>query len=81
MVTAMFDCGEPRPMTVKPVDGQCPAVNVQVPQPSSNCVTLMQLASPTVNTPPGVNIARWARALLQLLGLTPARSPALCAGD
>jgi hypothetical protein len=74
MVTAMFDCGEPRPMTVKPVDGQVPAVNVQVPQPSSNCVTLMQLASPTVNTPPGVNIAQVGEMALQLAGLTPAEA-------
>jgi hypothetical protein len=74
MVTAMFNCGEPRPMTVKPVDGQGPAVNVQVPQPSSNCVTLMQLASPTVNTPPGVNIAQVGEMALQLAGLTPAEA-------
>ena len=74
MVTAMFDCGEPRPMTVKPADGQGPAVNVQMPQPSSNCVTLMQLASPTVNTPPGVNIAQVGEMALQLAGLTPAEA-------
>jgi len=74
MVTAMFNCGEPRPMTVKPVDGQGPAVNAQVPQPSSNCVTLMQLASPTVNTPPGVNIAQVGEMALQLAGLTPAEA-------
>jgi hypothetical protein len=74
MVTAMFDCGEPRPMTVKPADGQFPAMNVQMPQPSSNCVTLMQLASPTVNTPPGVNIAQVGEMALQLAGLSPAEA-------
>ncbi len=74
MVTAMFDCGEPRPMTVKSADGQVPAMNIQGPQPSANCVTLMQLASPTVNTPPGVNLAQVGEMALQLAGLTPAEA-------
>ena len=74
MVTAMFDCGEPRTMAVKPGAAPGPAVNVQVPQPSANCVTLMQLASPTVNTPPGVNIAQVGEMALQLAGLAPAEA-------
>ncbi|MBS1245779.1 MAG: putative transrane anti-sigma factor [Chloroflexi bacterium] len=35
---------------------------------------MMQLASPTVNTPPGVNIAQVGEMALQLAGLTPAEA-------
>jgi hypothetical protein len=74
IVTAMFNCGEPRTMTVKPPEGQSPTVDVQVPQPSPDCMTLMQLASPTVNTPPGVNLAQIGEMALQLAGLSSAEA-------
>lgn len=37
-------------------------------------VTLMQLASPTVDAPAGVNLAQIGEAMLQLLGLSPAEA-------
>jgi hypothetical protein len=44
------------------------------PQVPSNCVTLVQLASPTVNTPPGVDLGQVGEAMLELLGLSPAEA-------
>lgn len=44
---------------VKPVEG------------GNGCMTLMQLASPTISAPPDLNIAQIGEAFLQFLGMTP----------
>jgi len=40
----------------------------------STCVSLVQLASPTVDVPKGVDLAQMGEAMLQLLGLSPAEA-------
>jgi hypothetical protein len=37
----------------------------------SNCTTLVQVPSPTISAPPGLDIAQIGEAYLQLLGMTP----------
>jgi ATP adenylyltransferase/5',5'''-P-1,P-4-tetraphosphate phosphorylase II len=37
----------------------------------SNCTTLVQMPSPEVNAPPGLDMAKIGEAYLQLLGMTP----------
>jgi hypothetical protein len=39
--------------------------------PSTNCTTLMQLASPTADVPQGLDIAKIGEAFLELTGMTP----------
>ena len=46
--------------------GNCPS--------GTNCVSLVQLASPTVDVPKGVDLAQMGEAMLQLLGLSPAEA-------
>lgn len=75
-VLAEFDCssglqsgkGALKPELAQPGDAMRPQ---PVLLPSPNCVTLVQLASPTVNAPQGADISQVGEALLQLLGLTP----------
>ena len=40
----------------------------------NSCVSLVQLASPTVDVPKGVDLAQMGEAMLQLLGLSPAEA-------
>ena len=41
-----------------------------------NCTTLLQMPSPEVNAPPGLNVAQVGEAYLQLLGMTPEEAQA-----
>ena len=51
-VAAQFNCDSPRPMPSAPTgDTQFSKPSVELPEPSAECVTLMQLASPTVDAP------------------------------
>jgi hypothetical protein len=44
---------------------------------SSDCVVLVQLPSPTINAPEGLNVQRLGEAMLQFLGLSKAEAQAL----
>jgi hypothetical protein len=77
-VLAEYDCGsgvqtgptEPMPK----LDASGDAMrrrSALMPSPGAACVRLVQLASPTVNAPKGVDISQVGEALLQLLGLSP----------
>jgi hypothetical protein len=75
VVTAQYNCGLPRPMPAAPSgDSTFPKSSVELPQLSTQCVTLVQLASPSVDAPKGVNLAQVGEAALQLLGLSPAEA-------
>jgi hypothetical protein len=50
-----FDPDEPRPM---------PSVE------QSGCIVVLQMASPTISAPPGLNVAQIGEAYLQLLGMS-----------
>jgi hypothetical protein len=75
-VLAEFDCGSglqtnqgaPMPELTQPGNTMR---SRPAPSPRAACVTLVQLASPTVNAPKGADISQVGEALLQLLGLTP----------
>ena len=77
-VLAEFDCGNglqpgqgaPMPELTQPGNTTRPRL-APVLSPRAACVTLVQLASPTVNAPKGADISQVGEALLQLLGLTP----------
>jgi len=74
-VVAEFNCDSPHPMPAVPAgDAALPKTSVELPEPSAECVTLMQLASPSVDAPKGVNLAQVGEAMLQLLGLSPAEA-------
>jgi hypothetical protein len=74
-VTAQFNCGSPHPMPAPSTgDTQFPKPSVELPAPSAECVTLMQLTSPTVDTPKGVDLAQVGEVMLQLMGLDPAEA-------
>ena len=71
-VVAEYDCpnsqlGEVAP---KPDSSQLPRTLA----PAPNCITLIQLASPTVNTPPGADLSQVGQAMLELVGLSPAEA-------
>ena len=70
-VMAEYDCNRSWPSEIAPMPDLTRPTPAPLPEPSPNCVTLEQLASPTVNTPPGVDISQVGEAMLQLLGLTP----------
>jgi len=74
-VLAAYDCGEIAPTVniTQPVGATRPKLE-PVPSPGAACVTLVQLASPTVNTPPGADISQVGEAMLELLGLSPAEA-------
>jgi hypothetical protein len=77
-VLAEYDCGSglqpdqgaPMPELIQPGNVMRPRL-APMPSPRAACVTLVQLASPTVKAPPGADISQVGEALLQLLGLTP----------
>lgn len=55
----------------------CPAGKPTTEMPSSqmaNCIALVQLPSPTIDAPAGVDISQVGEAMLELLGLTPAEA-------
>ena len=70
-VRAEYDCNRTWSSEIAPMPDLTRPTPAPLPEPSLNCVTLEQLASPTVNTPPGVDISQVGEAMLQLLGLTP----------
>jgi anti-sigma factor RsiW len=71
-VVAQYDCPSPQPGPAAPMpDLSQPPLRAQA---LSNCVTLVQLASPTLNTPPGVDLGQVGEAMLELLGLSPAEA-------
>ena len=70
-VRAEYDCNRAWPSEIAPKPDLTRPTPAPALQPSSNCIALEQLASPTVNTPPGVDLGQVGEALLQLLGLTP----------
>ncbi len=69
-VRAEYDCNRRSPGEIAPKPDLTRPAAAPLPQLSPNCITLEQLTSPTVNTPPGVDISQVGEALLQLLGLT-----------
>jgi len=71
------------PKTVHARYGTCPGrpsatANVATPPPSTmqydNCVMLSEGPSPTVNTPPGLDLQQLAEIGLELAGMTPAQA-------
>ena len=65
------------PSVVAAAYGDCefqPAASDDPDEPSRsrrNCTTLMQMASPEISAPPGLDVARLGQAFLQLLGMSP----------
>lgn len=69
------------PISVAAHYGTCPSdsqaareAGFDPDEPSSweaDCTTLMQLASPSISAPPGLDVAGIGQAFLQLLGMTP----------
>ena len=65
------------PSVVAAAYGDCefqPAAGDDPDEPSRsrrNCTTLMQMASPEISAPPGLDIAGLGQAFLQLLGMSP----------
>lgn len=65
-VTALFgNCTLPQAV---PSEAQDP----DSVSPSQDCIALVQLATPTVNTPPGLDVAAIGKAYLQMLGMSAA---------
>jgi hypothetical protein len=54
------------------LDSQVPSGDVAPIE--SNCITLLQVPSPTISAPPGLDIARIGEAYLQLLGMDAAEA-------
>lgn len=57
-----------------PSDAGAAAVEKQVP---ANCTMLVQMPSPTVNAPEGLNVEQMGEAMFQFLGVSPEQAQAL----
>ena len=62
--------------TLPPVNEKSPTSRFQrgMPAPNSDCTMLAEVPSPTVNTPPDLNIAQLAEIGLQFTGMTAAQA-------
>lgn len=71
MVVAQFDCGATQVQPTHESTGLGRRAVPELPALPSNCVVLMQLASPSVDAPASVDIGQVGEAMLQVLGLSP----------